>query len=65
MKTKFYSEIRQKVRGWMCHQELDMSATVSFWAFDIIRKIEFAEDVKSIEEGCIQADSSLANYANN
>jgi hypothetical protein len=43
---KMYGEIRQKFRGWICLQELDMSATVSFRAFDIIQKIEFAEDEK-------------------
>ncbi len=37
-------EIRQKFCGWICLQELDISATVSSRAFDIIRKIEFAED---------------------
>jgi hypothetical protein len=41
---KMYGEIRQKFRAWICLQELDMCATVSFRAFDIIRKIEFAED---------------------
>jgi hypothetical protein len=44
MQSKVHSKVHQKFRGWICLQELDMSTTVSFPAFDIIRKIEFAED---------------------
>jgi hypothetical protein len=39
-----------------------MYATVSFRAFDIIQKIEFAEDEKK-EENYTPADPSLAGYA--
>ncbi len=42
----FMKEIKYKFRPWVCLQQLDLCATVSFRAFDIIRKIEFLGDEK-------------------
>ncbi len=44
--TKIIEGIRYKFRPWICLQQLDLCATVSFRAFDIIRKIEFCNDEK-------------------
>ena len=41
---KMYNELRYKFRPWICLQQLDMAATVSFRAYDTIRLVEFAED---------------------
>jgi hypothetical protein len=41
---KLYQEIRYKFRAWKCLQQIDMNPTVSFRSYDIIRRIEFAED---------------------
>jgi hypothetical protein len=42
--TKIYQEIKYKFRPWVCLQELDLMASVSFRAYDAIRMIEFAEE---------------------
>jgi hypothetical protein len=42
--AKIIKEIKYKFRPWICLQQLDLCATVSFRAFHIIRKIEFCED---------------------
>jgi len=39
-----YEELRYKFRPWICLQQLDLAATVSFRAYDTIRMVEFAED---------------------
>lgn len=45
-RLKMYKELQYKFRGWMCLQQLDLAATVSFRSYDTIRMIEFAEDEK-------------------
>lgn len=41
---KMYQELRHKFRPWVCLQQLDLAATVSFRAYDIIRSVEFADE---------------------
>jgi hypothetical protein len=36
-----YKQLRYKFRPWICLQQLDLSATVSFQAYDAVSKIEF------------------------
>jgi len=43
---KMYQELKYKFCGWLCLQQLDLAATVSFRAYDTICQIEFAEDDK-------------------
>ncbi len=63
---KIYGEICHKFRGWICLQQLDMCATVSFQALDIIRKIEFVENgKKNTAEDYIPVGSSLEDYSGN
>jgi hypothetical protein len=42
--TKMYKQVKYKFRPWLCLQELDLNASVSFRAYDAIRMIEFAEE---------------------
>jgi len=42
--SKIYQEVKYKFRPWLCLQELDLNASVSFRAYDAIRMIEFAEE---------------------
>jgi hypothetical protein len=48
LKTAFeyhiYNEIRENFKSWVCLWELDLTATVSFRGFDIIRKNEFSDE---------------------
>lgn len=41
---KMYQELNYKFCGWLCLQQLDLAATVSFQAYDTTCRIEFAED---------------------
>jgi hypothetical protein len=41
---KIYEKLCHKFRPWICLKQMDFSATVSFRAYDKIRKIEFNED---------------------
>jgi uncharacterized protein CbrC (UPF0167 family) len=42
--NKIYQELKYKFRPWVCLQQIDMNPTVSFRSYDIIRRIEFAND---------------------
>ncbi len=42
--AKVYKQLKYKFRPWLCLQELDLNASVSFRAYDAIRMIEFAEE---------------------
>ena len=42
--SQMYRKLQHKFRPWLCLQELDLCATVSFHAFDRIRNIEFCEE---------------------
>jgi hypothetical protein len=43
-RQQMYGELKYKFRPWVCLQQLDLAATVSFRAYDTIRMIEFSED---------------------
>jgi hypothetical protein len=58
--NKLYEEVKYKFRPWICLQQLDLQATVSFRSFDIIRKIEFIQDEKQrYRRGLLPSRSSL------
>jgi len=42
--AKLYKQLKYKFRPWLCLQELDLNASVSFRAYDAICMIEFAEE---------------------
>jgi hypothetical protein len=42
-----YSSLTEKFKPWFCLRELDLAGTVSLSGFDIIRKIEFNNEVSS------------------
>jgi hypothetical protein len=49
---KMYEQLRYKFRPWVCLQELDVNANVSFRSYDAIRMIEFAkEENKKYQRG--------------
>ena len=39
-----FKQVKYKFRPWLCLQELDLNASVSFRAYDAIRMIKFAEE---------------------
>ena len=41
---RMYKHLCYKFRPWICLQQLDLSATVSFRAYDAVSKIEFCEE---------------------
>jgi hypothetical protein len=51
--TKMYKQLKYKFRPWLCLQELDLNASISFRAYDLQKK-----RTKTIAEGCFPADIS-------
>lgn len=60
-KVKNFKELKYKFRPWICLRELDMSAVVSFRAYDTICMIEFVEEEnKKYRRGLLHSRHKLS-----
>ncbi len=60
-KDRMYRQLKYKFRAWICLQQIDTNATVSFRGYDLIRNIEFAkEDHQKYCRGLLQSWHKLS-----
>ncbi len=61
---KKYVELQEKFKPWVCLQELDFVATVSFHGYEVIQRIEFCnEDDNKYMRGLFKHRQELSTFS--